>query len=583
MYKQYCGRLDTSHKDQFITLNGWVQKRRDLGGLIFIDLRDREGIVQVVIDPEHIETNDDLSKIRNEFCLEIKGHVRLRPQQQINHKITTGEIEINANTLKVISSADNLPLDFNQNNSEEQRLKYRYLDLRRTEMSQKLKARSRITSIIRNFLEEHDFLDIETPVLSKSTPEGARDYLVPSRVHPGDFYALPQSPQIYKQLLMVAGFDKYYQIVKCFRDEDLRADRQPEFTQVDIETSFLTSAEIRNIAESLVRRLWTQTLDIELPQFPVYTYDYVMETYGSDKPDLRNPLKIIDFKRSLSSCSLGIIQESLSDENYVKGLCIPNGSKLSRKEIDNYIAYAKTFKSKGLIWIKLNNIKDGLNGIQSSIKKFLTDEILNNIIKACDAEDGDILFISVDKKSNVLNILGELRNKIGNDLNLIRLDEWQPLWVVDFPMFETSEDGNLQAMHHPFTSPKETSVDKILENPLELLSNSYDMVINGYEVGGGSVRIHSQEIQAAIFKLLHLDEDEQQDKFGFLLEALSYGAPAHGGIAFGLDRLVMLLVGTNNIRDVIAFPKTTSASDLMMNAPSSVDINVLKDLSITVE
>lgn len=583
MRTQYCGQLNKSLAGQSVELCGWVNRRRDLGGLIFIDMRDREGIVQVVVDPDMTEIFATANQLRNEFCIKLVGEVRARPESQINKDMATGEVEVLATGLEIINRSEALPLDFNQVNSEEQRLKYRYLDLRRPEMSDRIKLRARASSFVRRYLDEHGFLDIETPVLTKATPEGARDYLVPSRVHKGSFYALPQSPQLFKQLLMMSGFDRYYQIVKCFRDEDLRADRQPEFTQIDIETSFLSADQVREITEGMVHDMWKELLDVELGQFPTMTFAEAMRRFGSDKPDLRNPLELIDVADLVKDVEFKVFSSPANDEKgRVAVLCVPGGASLSRKQIDEYGKFVEIYGAKGLAWMKVNDIDAGAEGVQSPVAKFLSADVINGILARTNAKTGDIILFGADKANVVAEALGALRLKIGLDLEITDLNAWKPLWVVDFPMFEEDDEGNLHAMHHPFTSPLGVTPEELKANPAGVNSNAYDMVLNGYEVGGGSVRIHSGEMQATVFDILGIDESEQQLKFGFLLDALKYGTPPHAGLAFGLDRLVMLLCGTENIRDVIAFPKTTAAACLMTNAPSAANPAALEELAISV-
>ncbi|KAF7786574.1 MULTISPECIES: aspartate--tRNA ligase [Pseudoalteromonas] len=579
----YCGKLNKDHVGQEVELCGWINKRRDLGGLIFIDLRDREGLVQVVFDPEVDGLMDVANTLRQEFCVKVTGTVRARPESQINQDMATGEVEILGTGLTIINRAEPLPLDFNQENSEERRLTYRYLDLRRLEMSDRIKLRAKASSFVRRFLDSNDFLDIETPVLTKATPEGARDYLVPSRVHKGSFYALPQSPQLFKQLLMMSGFDRYYQIVKCFRDEDLRADRQPEFTQIDLETSFMTSDQVRDITERLIREMWQELLEVDLGQFPVMSYEEAMRRYGSDKPDLRNPLELIDVADLVKDVEFKVLAGPANDEKgRVAVLTVPGGASLSRKQIDEYTKFVGIYGAKGLAWMKVNDLDAGLEGIQSPIAKFLNEEVIKGILARTNAQTGDIILFGADKRNVVNEAMGALRLKVGLDLELTNLNQWAPLWVVDFPMFEEDDEGNLHAVHHPFTAPKDISAAELEANPAGAISDAYDMVLNGYEVGGGSVRIHNNDMQQAAFRILGIDEQEQQDKFGFLLDALKYGTPPHAGLAFGLDRLVMLLCGTDNIRDVIAFPKTTQASCLMTNAPSVANPDALKELAVTV-
>ncbi|NAW89829.1 MULTISPECIES: aspartate--tRNA ligase [unclassified Vibrio] len=583
MRSHYCGHLNKSLAGQTVELCGWVNRRRDLGGLIFIDMRDREGIVQVVVDPDMADVFAVANQLRNEFCIKLTGEVRARPESQINKEMATGEVEILASGISIINRSDVLPLDFNQKNSEEQRLKYRYLDLRRPEMSDRIKLRAKASSFVRRFLDEHGFLDIETPVLTKATPEGARDYLVPSRVHKGSFYALPQSPQLFKQLLMMSGFDRYYQIVKCFRDEDLRADRQPEFTQIDIETSFMTADQVREVTEKMVRNMWLELLNVDLGDFPVMPYSEAMRRYGSDKPDLRNPLELVDVADLVKDVDFNVFSGPANDaKGRVAVIRVPGGAALTRKQIDSYAEFVGIYGAKGLAWMKVNDRAAGLEGVQSPVAKFLSADIVEGILQRTHAKSGDIILFGADKIKVVTEALGALRLKLGKDLAITNENSWAPLWVVDFPMFEEDDEGNLHAMHHPFTAPLNLTAQELQANPAVANSNAYDMVLNGYEVGGGSVRIHNAEMQSVVFDILGIDAQEQQLKFGFLLDALKFGTPPHAGLAFGLDRLVMLLCGTENIRDVIAFPKTTAAACLLTDAPSLANPASLEELAIAV-
>ena len=579
MRTDYCGNIDASFIDQTVTINGWVNKRRDLGGVIFLDIRDRAGIVQVVFDPDVADVFATANSVRNEFCVSITGRVRARPDSQINADMNTGAIEILGKGLEIFNKSAPLPLDWNQENSEEQRLKYRYLDLRRPVMTERLIFRSKVTGAVRRFLEDQDFLDIETPILTKATPEGARDYLVPSRTHKGQFFALPQSPQLFKQLLMMSGMDKYYQIVKCFRDEDLRADRQPEFTQIDIETTFLDADGVMAIAERMIRELFVKMLDVDLGDFPRMTYADAMRLYGSDKPDLRNPLQLIDVAGIMADVEFKVFSGPANDpKGRVAMICVPGGASLSRKQLDEYGNFVGIYGAKGLAWMKINDASKGAEGVQSPIAKFLTPEIIEQLLTVANAKDGDILLFGSDTYSVVTEALGALRLKVGNDFELNQ-GEWKPLWVVDFPMFEEF-DGQYHALHHPFTAPRDLSPEELQADPANALSNAYDMVLNGCELGGGSVRIHQQDMQATVFDILGISKQEAQSKFGFLLEALQYGTPPHAGLAFGLDRLVMLMTNTTSIRDVMAFPKTATAACPLTSAPGVASAEQLAELAI---
>lgn len=579
MRTDYCGNIDSSYIGQEVTLCGWVNKRRDLGGVIFIDLRDREGIVQVVFDPDLPDVLDVANTLRSEFCVKLTGKVRGRPEGQVNKDMRTGEIEILGTGLEVINKSAVLPLDWNQENSEEQRLRYRYLDLRRPVMSQRLQFRAKVTAAVRRYLEEDGFLDIETPILTKATPEGARDYLVPSRTHKGEFFALPQSPQLFKQLLMMSGMDRYYQIVKCFRDEDLRADRQPEFTQIDLETTFLDADGVMQITEGMIRNLFKTMLDVDLGDFPRMTYEEAMRRFGSDKPDLRNPLELVDVADLLKDVDFKVFSGPANDEKgRVAVIRVPGGASLSRKQIDDYTKFVGIYGAKGLAWVKVNEKAKGQEGLQSPILKFLSADITDTLLERTNAEDGDILLFGADNATVVTEAMGALRLKLGEDFELLQ-GEWKPLWVVDFPMFE-EVDGNLYALHHPFTSPRNLSAEELKANPVGALSDAYDMVLNGVELGGGSVRIHDQAMQSAVFTILGINEEEAENKFGFLLEALKFGAPPHAGLAFGLDRLVMLMTGASSIRDVMAFPKTTTAACPLTDAPSPANPQQLEELAI---
>lgn len=581
MRSDYCGALRSSHIDQTVTLCGWVDRRRDHGGVIFIDLRDREGIVQVVFDPDGQENFALADKVRSEYVLQVTGKVRARSDSTVNPNMATGDIEVYGTALEILNTAETPPFPLNEHSNvgEEVRLKYRFLDLRRQEMQNNLLLRAKITSAIRNYLDEQGFLDIETPILTRATPEGARDYLVPSRTHEGKFFALPQSPQLFKQLLMVSGFDRYYQVAKCFRDEDLRADRQPEFTQIDIETSFMSDREIMAVTEAMVVKLFKSIKEVELGEFPHMPYAEAMEKYGSDKPDLRIPLQLVDVKDLMTEVEFKVFSGPAKDpKGRVTALKVPGGNeKLTRKQIDDYTKFVGIYGAKGLAYIKVNDKSDIENGLQSPIVKFLPNPVREAILNRVEAENGDLIFFGADNATVVSEALGALRCKLGEDLDLYTC-EWAPLWVVDFPMFEQTDAG-WTSLHHPFTAPS-CSPEALKDNPGEALSVAYDMVLNGTELGGGSIRIHQPDMQQSVFEVLGIGEEEQREKFGFLLDALQYGAPPHGGLAFGLDRLVMLMTGSDSIRDVIAFPKTQTAACVMTDAPGAVDRKQLKELNI---
>ena len=578
MRSNFCGELNKTNLNEEVILCGWVNRRRDHGGVIFLDLRDKKGLAQIVINPETADTFKLAETIRNEFVIKVTGKVLARDSEMINKKIPTGEIEVLADKIEILNASKPIPFQLDSmETSEEVRLKYRYLDLRRDEMQQRLRLRSKVTHFMRDFMDKNDFLDIETPFLTKATPEGARDYLVPSRTHEGSFFALPQSPQLFKQLLMMSGFERYYQIVKCFRDEDLRADRQPEFTQLDVETSFMNEEEITSLMEEMVRGLFKEVGSIDLPKkFPTITYDDAISLYGVDRPDLRIPLKLVDVNEIMKDVEFKVFSgPANSDKGRVAALKVPGGATISRKQIDDYTKFVSIYGAKGLAYIKIND-----DGPSSPIIKFLGDDVTQQVIDLTEAKKGDIIFFGADKSKIVNETLGSLREKLAKDLNLYD-KEWAPIWVIDFPMFDVSDDGSLNAIHHPFTAP---SVDTkaLLENPEKSLSRAYDLVINGSEVGGGSIRIHKSEMQKTVLKLLGIEDEEAREKFGFLLDALDYGCPPHGGIAFGLDRLVMTLSKTDSIRDVIAFPKTQTAACLLTDAPSSVSKSQLKELNIKV-
>ena len=581
MRSHYCGGINESHIDQEVTLCGWVHRRRDHGGVIFLDLRDRDGMSQVVVDPDTPESFALAEKVRSEFVIKVTGRVRRRPAGTENNNMPTGQVELLGKELVILNAAATppFPLDEHVDVGEDVRLRYRFVDLRRPEMINRLRFRSRVTSYIRNFLDSRGFMDVETPILTRATPEGARDYLVPSRTHEGSFFALPQSPQLFKQLLMVSGVDRYYQIAKCFRDEDLRADRQPEFTQVDIEASFIDEETLMGLNEEMIRSLFKDVLDVELPEFPRMPYSEAMQRYGSDKPDLRIPLELQDVGDLVESVDFKVFAGPAKDpKGRVAALRVPKGAELTRKQIDDYTKFVGIYGAKGLAYIKVNELAKGAEGLQSPIVKFLGDDVALAIMERVGAEDGDIVFFGADKATVVNEALGALRIKVGHDLNMLTC-EWAPMWVVDFPMFEELPDGNLTAIHHPFTAPS-CSPEDLAADPANALSRAYDMVLNGTELGGGSIRIHDGKMQEAVFRILGIGEEEARAKFGFLLDALKFGCPPHGGLAFGLDRLVMLMTGSSSIRDVIAFPKTQSATCLMTHAPGEVDEKQLKELHI---
>ena len=585
MRTHYCGEIDASLEGQEIEVCGWVHRRRDHGGVIFVDLRDREGLVQVVFDPDRPEMFSTAEHIRSEWVLRVKGRVRARPVGTLNPAMRTGEIELLGLELEVLNRADTPPIHLDDKDlSEELRLRYRYIDLRRPVMQKRIMMRARVTRSLRRFLDERGFLDIETPMLTKATPEGARDYLVPSRTHAGRFFALPQSPQLFKQLLMMSGMDRYYQIVRCFRDEDLRADRQPEFTQLDIETSFMSDEQLIGIMETMIRGLFKEVLDVDLPDpFPRMGWHEAMRRFGSDRPDLRVPLELIDVGDLMSRVDFKVFAGPANDpKGRVAALCVPNGSKLSRKEIDEYTKFVGIYGARGLAYIKVNDASTGREGLQSPILKFLPDDAVDAIMSRTNAQSGDLIFFGADKASVVNEALGALRVRLGEDLGLMEGD-WKPLWVVDFPMFEWDDDKQRwNALHHPFTAPKPEHVPLLASDPGNCHSVAYDMVLNGTELGGGSTRIHQEAVQEQVFELLGIDEQEARDKFGFLLDALKYGCPPHGGIAFGLDRLVMLMAGAHTIRDVMAFPKTQTAACPLTEAPSEVNAEQLRELHIRV-
>jgi len=586
MRTHYCGELNSGHIGQTVILCGWVHRRRDHGGVIFIDLRDRDGLVQVVLDPDRAEVFKRAEQARSEYVLKVEGRVRPRPEGTINPDLPSGEIEVLGTGLEILNASETPPIQLDTHvadASEEVRLRYRYLDLRRPEMQERLRTRSRVTRILRGYLDDQGFLDIETPILTKSTPEGARDYLVPSRTHPGEFFALPQSPQLFKQLLMMSGMDRYYQVARCFRDEDLRADRQPEFTQLDIEVSFMTEDALMNLMEEMIRRVFKEVLDTELPNpFPRLPYHEAMSRFGSDKPDLRVPLELIDLGDLMAGVDFKVFAGPAQDPaGRVVALRLPKGGELTRKEIDEYTKFVGIYGAKGLAYIKVNDWSaKGREGLQSPIVKNLTAVAIDGIMARTGAQDGDLIFFGADKATVVNESMGALRVRLGHDRGLLE-GQWRPLWVVDFPMFEhDAANQRWAALHHPFTAPKEEQHALLETDPGACLSRAYDMVLNGSEIGGGSIRIHRDTVQRQVFKLLNISETQAEDRFGFLLKALRYGAPPHGGIAFGLDRLVMLMTGAASIRDVMAFPKTQTAACLLTSAPSPVDEAQLKELGL---
>jgi aspartyl-tRNA synthetase len=579
----YCGEPNESNLDQEVTLCGWVHRRRDHGGVIFVDLRDHTGLLQVVFDPDTEETFATAESVRNEFVLQVQGRVRRRPEGTVNPDMPTGQVEVLGKTLTVLNAAETPPFQLDdQDVQEETRLRYRYIDLRRPEMQEKIRLRARITHSMRSFLDSHGFIDVETPILTRSTPEGARDYLVPSRTHTGEFFALPQSPQLFKQLLMMSGMDRYYQIARCFRDEDLRADRQPEFTQLDIETSFLSEDEIMSLTETMVRELFSDVLDVTLPDpFPRMTYAESMLRFGTDRPDLRIPLELVDLGDVMKSVEFKVFAGPANDpEGRIAALRVPGGAGISRKDIDGYTNYVSQYGARGLAYIKVNDVQAGRDGLQSPILKFLPDDVVEAIVARTAVENGDLVFFGADRATIVNESLGALRVRLGHDLGMIKGD-WEPVWVVDFPMFERDTKSNRwMALHHPFTAPKNDDPAALAADPGASLSRAYDMVLNGTELGGGSIRIHRSDLQEAVLQLLGIEEQEARDKFGFLLDALKHGCPPHGGLAFGLDRLVMLMTGASSIREVMAFPKTQTAACPLTQAPSSVAVGQLIELGI---
>jgi aspartyl-tRNA synthetase len=585
MRTHYCGHVDERLVDREVEVAGWVHRRRDHGGVIFVDLRDREGLLQVVFNPDAAEVFKEAERLRNEFVVRVKGVVRPRPGATANANLASGKVELVAREVELLNRSEPLPFQLDDDSvGEEIRLRYRYLDLRREVMNDRLRLRHKVTRAIRRYMDDHGFVDIETPMLTKATPEGARDYLVPSRTHAGKFFALPQSPQIFKQLLMMSGFDRYYQIVRCFRDEDLRADRQPEFTQLDVETSFLRQEDILRLMEGLVHQMFKEVLDVALPNpFPRLTYAEAMRRYGSDKPDLRITLELVDVADLVKDCEFKVFAGPAKDpKGRVAALRVPGGGAMPRSQIDEYTAFVGRYGAKGLAYVKVNERAKGRDGLQSPILKFLSDAAVAGILGRSGAADGDLIFFGADAAKVVNDALGALRVKVGHDLKMVA-PGWQPLWVTDFPMFEWDPDGKRwAAMHHPFTSPRNPDAAALKADPADALANAYDMVLNGSEIGGGSVRIHRQEMQSTVFGLLGIEAEEAQRKFGFLLDALKFGAPPHGGIAFGIDRIAMLMAGADSIRDVIAFPKTQTAADPLTDAPTEVSEAQLRELHIRV-
>jgi aspartyl-tRNA synthetase len=583
MRSHFCGLLGEQQADSKVTLCGWVQRRRDLGGLIFIGLRDHHGVVQAVIEPDNQKAFAVGEQLRNEFCIRVSGSVRLRPDSQRNAAMATGAVEVVVDELEILNAAAPLPLLMSDDDSEEIRLRYRYLDLRRERMQRNLRLRTRLTRALRQYLDSHDFQDLETPILTRATPEGARDYLVPSRVHPGSFYALPQSPQLFKQLLIMGGMDRYYQIARCFRDEDLRADRQPEFTQLDMELAFVDEADVRAIAEDLIRHTFQQVLNVDLGAFPVMSWHEAMRRFGSDKPDLRNPLQLVSVDEVVADSEFKVFAGPAADANgRVAALRAPGAASHSRKQIDELEALAKKHGGKGLAWMKINSAQTGAEGVQSPIAKFFSDQQLNALQAAAQAQTGDLLLFGAGPEAQVNAFMGAVRLQLGRDLELLE-PGWKPLWVVDFPMFEyDDETQRLYALHHPFTAPA-CALETMQQAPEQALSKAYDMVLNGAEIGGGSIRIHRPDMQQAVFDLLGIAADEAHERFGFLLEALKYGCPPLGGIAFGIDRIAALMAGETSIRDVIAFPKTTTAACPLTAAPSRIDQAQLDELSLRVD